>query len=404
MTAELPIDQQTSVETLVHRIYQRIADQPIDESYSLLGGQVGYALFESYYQRQFGLNDTSRIWERLEASINAIGDGKVGYSFAEGMAGIAWGFLHLANHGFLADSADDPQESVAALDEPLFLLSMEDMHTGNFDYLHGGLGACLYFLERRRTPEIRVYLTQLIDQLDDISFKNNRGEISWLFPNFGERRPDDPVDYNLSLSHGTASIVAVLCLLYQRGYARPQCAYLIEGALHWMWNNRNKENIAVFPNRVLDRPQDEFSRLAWCYGDLGIANTFWLAGETLRNTHWKQMAEYTLRKAATRREQSETSITEPGFCHGSAGVAHLFSRYVHRYQAPSIEQASLHWIADTLSRMAAQEDGATLRKYPHQNNSAALDLSLLEGEAGIGMMFLTHLGASSAWERALLLQ
>src|SRR5436190_536366 len=107
MNQELVIDRQTGIETLVHRIYQNVAEHPVDDQYSLLGGQAGYALFESYYHRQFGIEDNNGVWNRLSASIEAIENGKVDHTFAGGIAGIAWGFLHLANNGFLEDSEDD---------------------------------------------------------------------------------------------------------------------------------------------------------------------------------------------------------------------------------------------------------------------------------------------------------
>ena len=406
MNAELIIDHRTQAETLVHRIYQHVAAQPLDEPYSLFGGQAGFALFEAYYHRQFGIEDSLRVWDRLSACIDAIAEGKVIYPFADGMAGIAWSFLHLANNGFLADSPDDPQDIVTALDEPLFLLAMEDLAKGNYDYMHGGLSSCLYFLERRPSPEIAAYITQLVDQLATIAISKNEGELTWVFPNFGNRKPEDPITYNLGLSHGTASIVALLCQIYKRGYAKAQCARMIDGTLRWMWTNRNTTSIALFPNCVMDEHPDEYSRLAWCYGDLGIANTFWLAGETLQNDHWKQIAEQAVLKAATRCNRRETSIADAGLCHGSAGVAHLFARFADHDPAPILEKAAQYWLDDTFSRALPLEENATFLQCVQIDDSDLYRpaLGLLEGEAGIGMILLTYLGASPAWERAFLLR
>jgi hypothetical protein len=78
---------------LLHRIYRHVANQPIDIDVSLLGGQMGYALFETYYHRHFGIEDDSRIWERISASLNEIQEGKLIHSFAGGIIGVAWGFL-----------------------------------------------------------------------------------------------------------------------------------------------------------------------------------------------------------------------------------------------------------------------------------------------------------------------
>ncbi|GAB3925015.1 lanthionine synthetase C family protein [Larkinella terrae] len=399
---ELLTDTQTLVETELHRIYERIAAEPVGGNFSLLSGQTGYAVFESYYLRHFGLTDNSRVWERLGAGINAIQSGDVDHTFAGGISGIAWAFLHLHNHGFLADSSDDPHDIVAALDEPLFLLSMDDLYAGSFDYLHGGLGACLYFLERPRSAETVYYLTEIVNQLEKIALKKTDGSITWYFRNFD--RPDDrSVSYNLGLSHGTASIVAVLSLLYRHGYAQNQCARLIEGGLQWLWSVRNENNPAVFPRQLFDdQPRDEFSRMAWCYGDLGIAHTFQLAGEIFNHNRWKQIAELTMLKAATRRSRKETLVSDTAFCHGSGGISHLFARFAQSHPNPVLDETARFWLQVTLDHaLPSSENDILQQPIPL---SIRGDLSFLDGEASIGMILLSQLGADTAWERAFLLR
>ncbi|MFC5409336.1 lanthionine synthetase LanC family protein [Larkinella bovis] len=391
------------LETELHRLYANVAAQPVTGLCGLFSGQIGYALFECYYQRQFGLTDNCRIWDRLEVSIDAIATGSVDHAFAGGMAGIAWGYLHLSNHGFLADSADDPQDVVAALDEPLFLLSMDDLRAGQFDYLHGGLGVCLYFLERPRSATIESYLTQLVAQLETLSIRQDDGSITWRFHGFDAGAASQPVTYNPSLSHGTASIVAVLCLLHRHGYAQRSCARLIDGGLRWLWNVRNKNHPAVFPKLLVEgQPRDEFCRMAWCYGDPGIAHTFRLAGETLGNPRWTQIADYTMRKAASRRSRPESLVSDLGFCHGSAGLAHLFSKFARWYPHPVFAETARFWSEVTLTHSlpAVADDGSPKTALLSHRGS----FDLLEGEASTGLVLLAQLGADTAWERAFLLQ
>lgn len=235
---------------------------------------------------------------------------------------------------------------------------MELLRMGDFDYLHGGLGACLYYLERSPTPAITRFVEQLVNQLLANAIRYSNGDITWLYTDFDGRPADAPARYNLGLSHGTPSIVAILSLLYQRGYARNQCAELIQGNLNWLWNCRKQTGYSTFPHMVGDEQQEGESRLAWCYSDLGIANTFWVAGETLLNGHWKQIAEYAVLKAATRRCRKETSVADAGLCHGSAGAAHLFSRFASRFPVPTVQQAANYWLEDTFNWALPPDENA----------------------------------------------
>lgn len=394
-----------TIESTLHRIYADIAAEPVGVGdASLLVGQVGYALFERYYERHFGLPASDRSWERLAAGLDAVQAGAVDYSFAGGMAGIAWGLLHLSNQGLLTDLADDPQELVAALDEPLFLLAMGDLTDGNFDYLHGALGVCLYFLERPRTPETDGLLAQLVAEVERLSVEKAAGTLTWQARDFDPDAPE--FSYNLSLSHGTASIVAVLCLLHQRGIAQATCARLVDGALRWLWSVRNRHHRAVFPSRVYDDRRDEDSRLAWCYGDLGIAHAFRLAAQTFGNAGWQRIAERTMAQASTRRSREDTRVSDPGFCHGTAGSSHLFARFSTRDAPPVFAETARYWLETTLNRSFDPAPPDRFRSFavPSDSDGHRSRLDVLEGEAGVGLVLLSQLGASTAWSRAVLLE
>lgn len=82
---------------LIHRIYNHITAQPIPDNISLLSGQMSFAVLEAYTQRFYGLPTSEQTWERVAFSLAAIEAGELIHSFAAGIAGVAWGFLHLTN-------------------------------------------------------------------------------------------------------------------------------------------------------------------------------------------------------------------------------------------------------------------------------------------------------------------
>lgn len=400
MNTSTTLDTYSTV-SLFNRIYRHIRSQPIDDNVSLLSGQMGYALLEAYAQPYYDQHDDSRIWARIEKSLTAIQRGDMSHSFAGGMAGVAWGFLHLTNNGLLQSDDLDAQDIVADLDEVLFDLSMESLQKGDYDYLHDGLGVGLYFLERQSSPTIIRYIERMVAALAATAVRYSTGDITWLFDDFGRRQPHQGRVYNPGLSHGTASIVSLLSLFYERGYARQQCAELIQGNLQWMWNNRNQAGTSVFPTLVTEPRSDQASRLGWCYGDLGIANAFWLCGQKLQNPLWQSIAYETMLKAARRRLPEESSIRDASLCHGTAGVAYLFRKFDQYAFHPLLAETADYWLQQT-DRYVRPETAEHVFTY-FNGEQQSPNLCLLDGESSIGLVLLAELGAPTGWDRFLLL-
>jgi hypothetical protein len=221
----------------------------------------------------------------------------------------------------------------------------------------------------------------------------------------GHRKPGDTPEYNLSLSHGVASIVAVLALTYEKGYERERCHKLIHLALRWMWNVRNKQDASMFPYTVTDVLQDQHSRLAWCYGDLGVASAFYLAGEKLGYKPWKDIGLHTIYKSTLRREFADTNVRDSAICHGSAGVTHIYHKFSRVSTNPIVSSAARYWLTDTLQRSLPEtEEAVYVQLTPTKEGFVPYEpIGLLEGETSIGMVLLSMLGAPTGWDRFLLL-
>lgn len=398
MTQALP----SALKITTDRILTHISQSQSEVNVSLMGGKMGYVLFEAYYNQHFGIEDDTRLWEYLSEALNQVQEGQLIHSFASGISGIAWAFLHLHNQGLLQDDALDAQSVVEGLDEGLFEISMTFLKEGDYDYLHGGLSACLYFLERTPSLQLTSYIEQMVEQLSAIAVRFPNGDITWKFLNFNKYTLATAPKYNLGLSHGTASIVAILSLFYEQGYAHERCKELIEGNLQWLWRVRNKASNSIFPNVVSDELEDQESRLAWCYGDLGIANTFWLAGDKLQNQVWKDIAKQTILKAATRTDD-DVRINDAPFCHGAVGASYIFRKFAKRLQDPILEKIADWWLQKTFEYLQPETSQDVFLSHRGSGEGYESNLSLLDGEASVGIALLSKMGASTAWDRFLLL-
>lgn len=276
---------------------------------------------------------------------------------------IGWTIAHLADR----ETAD---EACAPIDARL-----ADRLAGEWnDHLDPVWGICgigIYALERADT----ALVARIVDHLVRLA-QPRRGGLAWFTP--VERVPEGqragvPAGYwNLGLAHGTPGILAFA--------ARAGAATLVTGAatyvdslpygLEWELEGR-------------DTPASR--RLAWCYGDLGTAVA--LAAAAQVDGRWRAPALARALDCASR-TPAEASITDAAFCHGAAGIAHLFHRLHYALGDDRLADASRAWVGHTLAL---------------RHTVTAADPSLLTGLAGVALAL--HAAISDVeprWDRLLL--
>src|SRR5262249_23770050 len=146
------------------------------------------------------------------------------------------------------------------------------------------------------------------------------------------------------------------------------------------------------------------TRLAWCYGDLGVAAA--LLGAGLSSGHDEARSEgLALAIDCAGRSRQEAYITDAGICHGAAGIPHLFNRMAQATRQPALRDAAVAWIAHMLDMRndeplagfpANMPDHDGLRKW-------VADASLLTGAGGVALVL--HAASSEiepSWDRLLL--
>lgn len=382
------------------------------ENIGLHGGTSGIALFLVYYDRLIlQQNDLSqRVVDILEHNVKCIDSEKrLSHTICNGVSGFGWFCEHLRKMGMLYR---EDIEFLDALDLFLFNRMVADIKRGYYDYLHGALGVATYFLTRFNRKKVPEYLNELLTELEKSGEICENDAIKWislLNHETGEK------GYNISLSHGMSSIAAFLVRLHQLNFETKRVECLLTRTCKYILDQITftDANISYFPSyskeslysTIENHPGNNYSRLGWCYGDLGIAPVIRQAAIVLKNKEWENTAMRILYHTTNRRDLRINSINDAGLCHGSAGIAHIFWNLYLNTQIEEFRETTDYWLYITL-QMAKYADGLAGFKAWHteEYGGPAKSATLLEGIAGIGLALLSYMkNGAIAWDECLLL-
>lgn len=366
----------------------------------LFSGISGVSLFNFYYAKYKNEQEAyEKAYNQIIVVVDSINSGFHYHSFSSGLAGIGWLIEHLAENNLLEVDTND---LLGDLDEYLCTKMIEEIESGNYDYLHGAMGIGLYFLSRKTSKNAVQHLKELVGKLDQIGERDGDG-IKWKSVlNFktGEK------GYNISLSHGSTSIALILGKFFNSGIKVKKTQELIEGALNYILKQKKDSDnyISLFPFHSLENVDSLESRLAWCYGDLGIASTLWQLSTILNRKDWEEEAITILLHSAKRRDLKKNMVADAGLCHGTAGIAHVFNRMYLSTGIIQLKEAADYWFVKTLE-MANFKDGlAGYKSWQGTERGWNNDVGFLEGIAGIGLAMISAVSdIEPAWDECLLL-
>jgi lantibiotic biosynthesis protein len=371
----------------------------------LLSGYSGCALFYAYYYRLSGKQQHLRRLQRiLQKMTGALAEQELIASHCSGIAGIAWCLQHLTNQGFIAGAEID--DAFEETDEMLSRYLQQELEQQRYDFLHQGLGAALYFLERPMNAAASATLEAMVTQLEKAAIILDTG-VSWKDQFVRKDNTED--HYNLGLAHGVPAILAVLGMLYEKGICVERTFPLLEKGVQWLLSTRNEPGAEAgswYPtmvtrnNTAIGSPQ---SRLGWCYGDLGIAVTLWNVGARLEKEAWKREAVDILAHTLSHRDSRNGTVRDAGLCHGSMGIAHIYRRVYTGSGDERLRAGAGKWLEQTFE-LGAWGDGPAGFKA-HTLNGYINTFNLLEGVTGIGLALMAAVDedATPDWDRCLLL-
>lgn len=367
-------------------------------SNNLLGDKSGVALFLFYMYKLTERDEcNNKAFDLLEDVI----DIQEAYEIIPAsVSKYGWLLNHLNKHGFIEAEVADYFEEINL---SLFEFMQRSLQKDNYDFLHGSLGIAHYFLTVENQTN-KHFLMEFAGNFYKSALQNENGGLKWISVlDFDSKKKG----YNISMSHGISSIISVFSKIYSKGIEKGITSRLVEGAVSYLLNQKlppNQYN-SIYPNFALESTDKlHSSRLAWCYGDLGISVALWHASQALGRKDWEQEAVDTILHASKRRGLVENGVVDAGLCHGTAGIAHIFNRMYGYTGLEELKEASNYWFAETL-KMARFEDGlAGFKAWQGNERGWVNEPGLLEGIAGIGLALISAVSdIEPAWDECLLL-
>ncbi len=409
--AQIDLKLRDRIDAEVRRIteYYINDDKPISQV-GLYSGIAGVCLFLSQAYKYY---DDERIFHKinnhLDHSIELISKGNVDPSFSSGIAGWGWLLIFLEQQKLIESyELDFLDEIDSALKNSLSYF----LQQGEIDQLNGAIGIGRYFL-KRGDPEA---IESIVSFLKDNNALQGK-ECAWRLGDFTNRSVKF---FNYSLSHGITGILKFLLDCRSSNIVKENMDELIEGCVSFLLKGmRPIQNVgSIFPNMIEEGDYLNVnlrrkvirnlrqSRLSWCYGDLGTFHTLAEYASTFNKSEIAEICHNGMMKNTLRKSDSQTQIVDPGFCHGSSGVAYMFYKYGIVNSNESFRETAIYWLISALNE-GIKDDGIDGYKYligNFENRDFYSSRMLLEGTAGVALVYLSFLEPSlMKWDECMMI-
>lgn len=391
----------TAIRDVAEALEHAACDDP-----GLPDGSAGLAVFFAYLGAATGEERWGESAHRfLDHAIDALAERPLPPPLHGGFTGIAWTLEHLDGLLFEADEddADDPiGESLVEL------LERRPARRGEFDLITGLTGYGVYALEALPRPAARQCVKLVIERLAETG-EEAEGGFAWFTPPDllpEHQRESAPAgNFNLGLAHGVPAVVSFLAACAGAGVLPESRRPMLDGAVAWILAHK-REAVSgwCFPSWVADGVAPFAARLAWCYGDPGVAAALLAAARHAGRADWEAEALDTARRAAAR-DFGHAGVLDAGLCHGSAGLGHLFNRMHQASGDPLLADAARAWFRRALDERKPGEGVGGFLTWAPEDPDVPRWMpvpGVLLGSAGVALALLGAVSSlEPAWDRSL---
>jgi len=375
-----------------------------DDSCGLFSGGSGEILVLGYlYESTNNRVYLKELTSHLERIFFKLDNGLYQHSFSNGIAGLGWLYEDLIQRKWIDANSN---EVLMDVDDLSYEWMMREQAEGNYDFLHGAIGGGLYFLKRLKSdPLQKIKLENHLELLlSQMHYCKGDETNYWITkPNYISTFTES---YNFGLSHGIPSILVYLSKCYNSGIFNGKLKPIIQKTSNFIIKYYLKPHKleSCFPTSVsLEGDLNRSSRLAWCYGDLGVCCALWYANQILQDRSLENLILDVLLHNAKIRNSDNSRVIDAGLCHGASGVAHIFKRFYHRYQNILLLDAANYWYDIVISMDDVENEYGGYKKWS-SNDSWVVCNSFLEGNAGIlASLSWKEYNSEPYWDEVLLI-
>jgi lantibiotic biosynthesis protein len=381
-----------------------------DGDASLAEGRAGQALFFAYLGRFSGEEGYLGVSERLlDEATDALVEVPMHAGLYSGFPGIAWTEQHLA--GFLGFKDDPGDDAGREIDEAVLDVLSQTPWPESVDLIRGLAGIGVYAIERLPRSAARACLERILAHLADLAERDSNGAKWFTPPNLLgpwalSFAPNGR--YDLGVAHGAPGVISLLAEVHRLGLLDARGISLLEEAVRWLLARMDEQSggPGCFNSWVAPGGVETPARLAWCYGDPGIAAAVLNAARALGRPDWEAAGLEIAIRAATRPLES-SGIRDAGLCHGALGLAHLFNRIHQATRDDRFAEAARLWYGLGLHSFRRPGEGVggfpVSRREPDGTYTWQEKGGLLVGSAGVGLALLAGLSDQEPlWDRLLL--
>jgi hypothetical protein len=337
----------------------------------------------------------------LDEAVDTLASTPLGASLYAGFTGIAWAAELV---GRLLDPGGEDRGE--AIDDALArVLARAELEREPFDIIYGLTGLGVYALERWPRAAAVDSATRIVNHLDERARRDRTGAYWWTAPALllGRRRQEHPEGgVDLGVAHGVAGVIPFLARASALGAGPRSARALADDAVRWLLARAVPGDAGpTIPYFIADGAPALPARSAWCYGDPGVAAALLVAAQDARDPFWVEEAT-ALAVRAAERPAHLSGVVDAGFCHGSAGLAHLFNRMFQLTGESKLADAAQFWLERTLD-LCAPGQPEPLPWVSDAGQPAWNGLGLLEGAAGVALVLLAASTAvEPVWDRMFL--
>jgi hypothetical protein len=370
-----------------------------------------------------------RAAECLNSAIDRA-DEETGYlGLFGGLAGLGWTlehisklFRHLSSSNDATDSPaanpvaifteDDEDDLLADVDALILRELRRDDPSRCYDLISGLVGFGTYFMERWPKKTAVQGIAAIFDQLELLAEVTDVG-ITWrsnpdLLPDSDKVKCPDGC-YNLGVAHGIPAIIYFLSTASHPDIVNIDRANrLLEGAMSWLIAHQLPHTARSRFSPWIIRGQEPIEgRLAWCYGDLGIAAVLLQVARRSGRTDWQEFAHALLDHCLAWPSQV-SGVHDAPLCHGATGVAHIFNRIYQGDHDARCRDAALEWYkrALVMRRHGNGIGGFASLTVPEPAQSIVWEANpgFVDGAIGIALALIAAITPiEPRWDQSMLL-